>query len=209
MVIHIINKLSYENVTIELDNDNYTMHWDECIDVQTEANFHQMTIKVPETSNHYFDLPALLTFSFGRKSSWCDIYCISTLKFNMTDEKTTVILNDNNYQHNKRYNYKATSFVTTDSQITETHYYPTDTALVKKKHAIYNLLVPMLSPILVIDVILFCIYNNFKLLFAAFFCFFVFTLPGFMDIIKFNKTCENRTDIEKLLIANGAKENCH
>ncbi len=198
MTIHIINNLSYDKITIEIDNNSYTIQKSESINISSDKSQNQLSVTVLDKSNHYFDLPALLTLSFGRKSSWCEVFCKSILVFNTNNDKCIIELKDNEYQTDKRHIFKAVEFVTTDSQIEKTEYLFTDVKSVKKKHIVYNLLVPMLTPLLIIDIILFCIYGNIGLLFGAVFCICVFTLPGIIDIIKFNNRCDDKSVLEKL-----------
>ena len=80
MTIHIINNLSYDKITIEIDNNSYTIQKSESINISSDKSQNQLSVTVLDKSNHYFDLPALLTLSFGRKSSWCEVFCTSILK---------------------------------------------------------------------------------------------------------------------------------
>ena len=199
MIIHIINELSCESIRLTMRHESYTLKRGEHLDIETAVNYNQIYISAFEKSNHYFDLPALLTLSFGRKSSWCEICCASVLKFRIINDSCSVTLRDNTYQSDSRHNYKTVLFKTEGVQIVQTKYILTGTDSVKRKHALYNILVPMLTPLLIANIVLFCIFNNIGLLLAALFCFFVFTVPGLVDIVKFNKKCDDKKMLKALL----------
>ena len=198
MIVHIKNNLPYEKTTLTICGNSYSIDKGSSIGIQTDENINTISVAGDEKSNHYFDLPALLTFSFGKKSSWCDIYCVSEAEINIDKSESTIVLEENSFQYDKRHCFKAVFFKSDDAQIMKTNYISTNTNIVKRKHILYNLLVTSLLPLLLLNIILFCIYQSVGCLFAGVFCFFVFTLPALIDIVKFNKICDDDSILKGL-----------
>ena len=197
MVIHIVNNLSYNNVVLSADNKSHQIAKEENITLSTNTNSSNICITILEKNHHYFDIIDLIGCVFHSKSSWCEIFCITTFMMESNKDECTVILNDLEYKHNERYTYKSISVVSKDAQILDVKYQLSDTSALKKKHIIYNLLVPMVLPLAILNLWVLIRYHTVGIIgWIVHLIFFI--IPGFRDIIKFNRTCDEKETLDNL-----------
>lgn len=197
MEIRITKNFLYKNVFLFCEGKKYDFSKDNYLEITTSSNSAQITVTIQDKNLVYPDIIDFVCGIISPENSICRIRCLCTFDVMSSSERCDVVLS--NISKNCENIYFDSVFAKSEnSEIKTVQYKPNNIESVRKKHMLLQLLLLSTIPVMLL-LLIFCLIDfSLDLLAILVLDLFVFVLPSFKRIKKFNSLC-NESTAENLL----------